>query len=347
MPKVYLICGKICSGKSYYSKELSERINGVILSPDEATYDLIENEQGEFYNIFCSRVINYLNKKAVEIVKAGANVIYERGLWSKDERDKAREYFKNSGIETELHYVYVDDDTWKKQIEERNKRVLAGNGGSDFYLNEGLMKKLLSMFEEPSKTEVDVWYDNQYFNKIDLDGIKTPDDILKFMDNIEYGYMDIYSVKHINSLKGFRLNYKTASIEDTLNNGIGTCIEQVSLMNYLLNRIGKQTKMFCTRIYEEGEINPEQDEHMHCFILYYDEDGVHQIEHPNGDRKGIYHFKDEETAIEEINKIYVEMSGGIPRPVTEFNEVPVGLSFGEFNDYVNSLDKKSRKMVKK
>ena len=52
MSKVYLICGKICSGKSYYSKKLKEEVNAVILSPDEATYDLINNEQGEFYNIF-------------------------------------------------------------------------------------------------------------------------------------------------------------------------------------------------------------------------------------------------------------------------------------------------------
>lgn len=182
-------------------------------------------------------------------------------------------------------------------------------------------------------------------NNFDLESIKTPDDILKFMDNIEYGYMDIFGEKHINSLKGFRAYYKTTSIDDTLKNRVGTCIEQVSLMNYLLNKIGKQTKMFCTRIYEEGDINPEEDEHMHCFILYYDENGIHQIKHPNGDRKGIYHFKDEETAIEEINKIYVEMSGGIPRPVTEFNEVPVGLSFREFNEYINSLDKNSMKKV--
>ncbi len=56
MPKVYLICGKICSGKSYYSRKLQEKVNAVILSPDEATYDLINNEQGEFYNVFSERL---------------------------------------------------------------------------------------------------------------------------------------------------------------------------------------------------------------------------------------------------------------------------------------------------
>lgn len=83
MAKVIAVCGKICSGKSYYSKQLKEKINAVILSTDEATFDLINNEQGEFYNIFAKRVNNYLAKKAVEIVKAGCNVILDWGFWTK------------------------------------------------------------------------------------------------------------------------------------------------------------------------------------------------------------------------------------------------------------------------
>lgn len=174
--------------------------------------------------------------------------------------------------------------------------------------------------------------------------VKTPNDILEFMDSIEYGYIDLLGEKHINNLKGFRTNYRTMNIKQILEHKIGTCIEQVLLMHYLLDSLNIPNKMFCTRIYESGEIDIEQEEHMHCFILYYDDKGVHQIEHPNGERKGIYNFEDEDTAIEEINKIYVEMSGGIPRPVTEYYDVEPGLTFKEFNDYINGLDnnRKSR-----
>ena len=163
MGKVIIVCGKICSGKSYYSRKLKEELNAVIISPDEATYDLIKNEQGEFYNIFSDRLIKYLTKKVGEIAKAGANVIFERGLWSKQERKNAREYYKNNGIECEIHYVCVDDETWKQNIAERNQRVLDGNGGSDFYLDEGLMKKLESKWEEPTDDEVDVIYNVKRF----------------------------------------------------------------------------------------------------------------------------------------------------------------------------------------
>ena len=158
MGKVIIVCGKICSGKSYYSKSIKDSLNAVIISPDEATYELINNEQGEFYNIFSARLNKYLTKKVCEIAQAGANVIFERGLWSKEDRKNIREYYKNKGIECEIHYVCVDDETWKQNITERNRRIDEGKGGSDFYLDEGLLKKLESKWEEPSKEEIDVWY---------------------------------------------------------------------------------------------------------------------------------------------------------------------------------------------
>ncbi len=65
MSKIIAICGKICCGKSYYTKQIKEKENAIILSIDEATYDLINNEQGEFYNAFAERVNKYFIKKAV------------------------------------------------------------------------------------------------------------------------------------------------------------------------------------------------------------------------------------------------------------------------------------------
>lgn len=46
----------------------------------------------------------------------------------------------------------------KRNIAERNQRVQDGNGGSDFYLDEGLLKKLESKWEEPTEEEYDVIY---------------------------------------------------------------------------------------------------------------------------------------------------------------------------------------------
>ena len=173
-----------------------------------------------------------------------------------------------------------------------------------------------------------------------LDKIKTPNDILEFMkENIKYGWIDINGEKHIGNMKNFRRLYRTSSIEETLNNKIGTCIEQVYLMSNLLNKINIPNKMFCTRVYEGKDFNNlEEEEHMHCFVLYYLGGKVYQIEHPNWEKIGIYEFESEEQAINEINDYYVKMAEGKSRPVTEFFEVEPNLSFKEFNNYINELD---------
>lgn len=59
----------------------------------------------------------------------------------------------------------MSDKNWEKQIEERNKKVEEGKGGSDFYLDEGLMSKLISKFEKPTEDEIDVWYENDYMSR--------------------------------------------------------------------------------------------------------------------------------------------------------------------------------------
>lgn len=70
-----------------------------------------------------------------------------------------------------------------------------------------------------------------------MENIKNPEDILNFMDNIEYGYIDLSGVKHINTLNGFRKEYRTLNVETVLEKKVGTCIEQVLLMHYLLDNL--------------------------------------------------------------------------------------------------------------
>lgn len=159
MTKVITICGKICCGKSYYSRQLKERENAVILSCDELTDVLFDNNLGDKHDEMTKRIRKYLLKKTEDIIKTGTNVILDWGFWSNSDRKYIDDYFNSKGIECEWHYINIDDASWKKNIDERNQRVLTGVGGGDYYLDEGLMKKLLTKWEEPTKEEIDVWYD--------------------------------------------------------------------------------------------------------------------------------------------------------------------------------------------
>ncbi len=60
--------------------------------------------------------------------------------------------------------------------------------------------------------------------KNEINNLKTPEDILKFMDNIRYGWLDINGEEHIGNMKNFRRLYRTASLEEILKLKIGICI---------------------------------------------------------------------------------------------------------------------------
>ena len=157
MAKLLCICGKIGCGKTYYANRLKEQEHAVILSTDEVTYDLTNNQQGDGYDEFAIRVNLYLRKKAVEIVNAGCTVILDWGFWTKENRKEIKRYGENNGVLVEMHYIDIDDKTWYENIEKRNNEVISGNGGSSFYVNEGLLNKVSSLFEIPEKEEIDIW----------------------------------------------------------------------------------------------------------------------------------------------------------------------------------------------
>lgn len=165
-------------------------------------------------------------------------------------------------------------------------------------------------------------------------------DVIDFMkDNIRYGWLDINGEEHIGNMKNFRKLYKTMAIDDILFHGIGTCIEQVNLMHYLLDKINVTNKMFVTRIYEPDDFNDlDKEEHMHAFILCFINNKVYHLEHANWYNIGIYEYESEDFARKKINQYYIELSGGISRPLTEIYNIESGISFKDFNKYVNSLN---------
>ena len=183
--------------------------------------------------------------------------------------------------------------------------------------------------------------------------INNPSDVLSYMDNIEYGWIGADDKKRIDTMKDFRKLYRTMPLDQVISRKVGTCIEQVYLMKVLLEKIKIKSKMYCARMYEDENFNDlDAKERMHCFLLFFIDNKVFQIEHPDPDRRGIHEYEDEKTAVKYIVNIYENMmkdeyeeenipapEGGFKRKVTEFYEVKSGLSYKDFNLYINKLDK--------
>ena len=156
MAKVFLICGKICSGKTTFARKLAEEQNAVILSCDEVTWELFSNDLGEKHDEMTAHIRRYLLRKAVEIIRAGTNVILDWGFWTAAYRAEIKDYFSAEKIESHWTYISVSPEEWERRIAGRNAAVLAGES-HDYYLDEGLRAKLESLFEEPSRDETDLW----------------------------------------------------------------------------------------------------------------------------------------------------------------------------------------------
>lgn len=155
MAKVILICGKIASGKSWYCQDLLKKHPALLLSVDELSTRL--GPLGDQHDAYCHAIQEYMLEKAVEAVRAGVDVILDWGFWTREDRRSRTKFFQERGITIEWHYIHVPETVWQENIARRNAAVLSGTDSS-YYVDEGLMEKLLSLFEPPEPGEMDVTY---------------------------------------------------------------------------------------------------------------------------------------------------------------------------------------------
>lgn len=158
MCRVIAICGKICCGKSYYANNIKNKERAVILSCDQMTSILFDNNLGDKHDEILKRIQKYLLEKSCDLINANCNVILDWGFWTKSDRDYVKKYFRDKNIKCEIHYVDIDDISWQKNIKERNDKILNDNGGNNYYLDDGLINKILRKWEYPTPNEIDVCY---------------------------------------------------------------------------------------------------------------------------------------------------------------------------------------------
>jgi len=152
MSTVHLICGKICSGKSYYAQELAKQENAVVLSVDELSLSILPMYLGDQHDAAMAKVRGYLHKRAEDILRTGTDVILEWGFWTRPDREATEEMYAGKGFDVRWHYIEASDEILRKSIEARNVQVLEGKDLS-YFVDEGLFEKMKSRFEEPGPDE--------------------------------------------------------------------------------------------------------------------------------------------------------------------------------------------------
>ncbi len=155
MAKAFLICGKICCGKTTYAKWLCAEYNAVLLSVDEIMLAVFGPYAGDKHDEYTQRIQNYLFQKSIEMIKNGINVILDWGFWSSCKRSAARAFYTAQGIECVFYYLDVIDEVWKERIAHRNELVLKGESAA-YFIDENLTAKFDRLFEPPAEYEIDI-----------------------------------------------------------------------------------------------------------------------------------------------------------------------------------------------
>ena len=153
--KVMMTCGKICGGKTTYARNLKERTGAPILSIDDIMLTLFPEGAGEKHDAFVLRAEKYLLSFSLQLLATGKDVILDWGLWTREQRNRLRTFYRQHGVKTEIHYLRIDREEWERRINARNQL----QKDDAYYVDEGLIRKVEALFEEPSPDEVDFMID--------------------------------------------------------------------------------------------------------------------------------------------------------------------------------------------
>lgn len=154
MARIIITCGRLCSGKTAYAKALAESLPAVDFSVDDLTLLLLGPYPGDILDEYVEKLETYFFEKSIELAKRGISSVIDIGLWTKAEREAVRKFYRDRGADCELHYIKVSDGEWRRRIDRRNRDVEAGLV-SAYTVDENLLKKFESWFEEPLPGEVD------------------------------------------------------------------------------------------------------------------------------------------------------------------------------------------------
>ena len=119
MARVIMTCGKICCGKTTYARKLEEELGAVVLSIDEVMLALFPDGAGEMHDAYALRTEQYLLSLSLDILESGTDVILDWGLWTREQRDRLREFYRAHNFPCEIHYLRISDDEWQRRIRNR------------------------------------------------------------------------------------------------------------------------------------------------------------------------------------------------------------------------------------
>ncbi len=120
--------------------------------------------------------------------------------------------------------------------------------------------------------------------------IKTPNELLMFMDKINYGYLSKSSKVYLNNDGDWYLEYILESTSDILNTMTGNCFDQTELERDWFTK----NNYYVETYFEMVNLNYKNVYPTHSFLIYKNNGNWYLFEHADYENKGIYEFTSKE-----------------------------------------------------
>ena len=159
--------------------------------------------------------------------------------------------------------------------------------------------------------------------------IQSEFDILKMMNDIEYGWVDINSKVHKEINEEFANNYVLQSPEEVLKNKVGVCWDQVELEREYFKNIAYDTKTFFIVHYDDEKCPT------HTFLTFKKENSHFWFEHSWEKFRGIHEYKSLDELLKDVQNKFItnELNNNYQIEnliIREYQKPQYGISVQEF-----------------
>jgi predicted kinase len=152
---IHLIVGNTGAGKTTYANKLKGEIKGLVFSIDfwNKTLFLPDKKPEDGLEWFLERIEReeaVMMELIIQLEAAGVDTILDLGFSKKTHRDKFRNFAKENGFETKLHYLDIPKEVRWERVKRRNNE----KGESfAFEVSQADFDFMETWFEKPSKSE--------------------------------------------------------------------------------------------------------------------------------------------------------------------------------------------------
>ena len=125
-------------------------------------------------------------------------------------------------------------------------------------------------------------------------------DIMKIMNDIEYGYFDSKNQIHFGVDKDFSNLYRLQSPKEVIEHKVGVCWDQVELERFLFKKENIEFKTYFIVHYDDDKCPT------HTFLIYKENNKFFWFEHSWEINRGIKSYDTELEALKDIKKRFIK-----------------------------------------